>query len=351
MSVPVEAGRRASSVRPTPLGVGLVVLLVACALLAPEVLDPQMAGFVWAAGLGILVVGVVWPFVVLAAVTVSAEDPGMFVATQRAGPPVRRGEITEVPVRIGRRLGEVTLRVGDRDSSVTVPVGTETVLDVAFVARRRGRFDRVPVRLRCDAPFGVVRVSRVVDVVPPRPLVVGPARVAVGDVDVPHAAGQGEVPIAAIGHGGDTVRSVRPYVSGDPAHLVHWPTTARTGSLVVRELEPPSARAVAVVVDLGSVAPESNATGATDPSVPPPEAAEPAEAVVARAGATIEALLDRGVRVVVCSADPAPRVGDVADRDALFARLALATGGPTGSAPPGWPVLRFASGSGGTDRA
>ena len=38
----------------------------------------------------------------------------------------------------------------------------------------------------------------------------------------------------------DVVRAVRPYVAGDPARLVHWPTSARRGELVVREHDPPA---------------------------------------------------------------------------------------------------------------
>ena len=50
--------------------------------------------------------------------------------------------------------------------------------------------------------------------------------------------------------------SVRPYAPGDPAHLVHWPSTARTGTLVVRELEPPAPIGQAIVVDLRDLGPD-----------------------------------------------------------------------------------------------
>src|SRR5439155_631773 len=68
-------------------------------------------------------------------------------------------------------------------------------------------------------------------------------------------------PVFTVG-GGDTVRAVRPYVPGDPARLVHWPTSARRGELVVREHEPPPALGVALVVDLRGLDPEDAASRA-----------------------------------------------------------------------------------------
>ena len=42
------------------------------------------------------------------------------------------------------------------------------------------------------------------------------------------------------GAGSDAVRAVRPYVPGDAARLVHWPTSARRGDARVREHDPPA---------------------------------------------------------------------------------------------------------------
>ena len=43
---------------------------------------------------------------------------------------------------------------------------------------------------------------------------------------------------------------MREYVDGDPIRLVHWPSTARTGAVMVRELEGPQRPRLVVVVDL-----------------------------------------------------------------------------------------------------
>ena len=118
---------------------------------------------------------------------------------------------------------------------------------------------------------------------------------------------------------GDTVRSVRPYVAGDPARLVHWPTTARLGTLVVREHEPSAAIGVALVVDL---------TGDRD-----------VERVASRAAGIGRATLAANGSLWLCTSETSgpvsARVVDVRD---LSRRLARAGAGTPGAPPPGWPV-------------
>jgi uncharacterized protein (DUF58 family) len=43
---------------------------------------------------------------------------------------------------------------------------------------------------------------------------------------------------------------VREYVDGDAIRLVHWPSTARTGAIMIRELEGPQRPRLVIVVDL-----------------------------------------------------------------------------------------------------
>jgi hypothetical protein len=44
---------------------------------------------------------------------------------------------------------------------------------------------------------------------------------------------------------------VRDYVPGDPVRRVHWPSSARRGDLVVKEVEDPAAPRLIVALDLG----------------------------------------------------------------------------------------------------
>ncbi len=375
--------------QPTPTGVVAIVGLALFLLLAPEVADPGMAGFVWATLLGLVVVGVVWPCVAVLTVAVEpAVEPS--ADRGRGSRPVRVGEATSVGLRVGNRLAEVSLRWVDGDQVEPVGAGPAVDVDVPMVAVRRGRFHRLSVRVSSDAPFGIATASRVVTVELPRPFEVGPRPIEVDHLADPDSGAVGEVATTAAGHGGDTTRSVRPYVPGDPAHLVHWPTSARVGSLVVREMEPPADRAVAVVVDLGiwslpdglgavpvagpgagsgvdvgpgvgsgigagsgaglrpgpangTPVPVDDATRGLPvmPTTPLADGADRAvEGAVARAAALVADLRARGVRVLLCTAEPAPTVGEVGDRDTVLSRLSAATFGEPGSPPAGWSVRR-----------
>src|SRR5690606_16704483 len=123
----------------------------------------------------------------------------------------------------------------DGTDVVAVGSGPAVDVDVPMTTVRRGRFDHLTVWVRSDAPFGMVTAARAVPIDLSRPFEVGPRPIDVEHPAEPDSGAVGEMATATTGHGGDTTRSVRPYVPGDPAHLVHWPTSARVGSLVVRE--------------------------------------------------------------------------------------------------------------------
>ena len=336
-------------VTPTPTGVVAIVGLVLFMLLAPEVADPTMAGFVWAALLGVLIVGAVWPCA--AVLTVRVEPSADGFEPGRTTRPVRVGEAASVRLRVGGRLAEISLRWVDGTDVVAVGSGPAVDVDVPMTTVRRGRFDHLTVWVRSDAPFGMVTAARAVPIALPRPFEVGPRPIDVEHPAEPDSGAVGEMATATTGHGGDTTRSVRPYVPGDPAHLVHWPTSARVGSLVVREMEPPADRAVAVVVDLGPAL-----TGGADlggpgsrssrdlplmPTTPLADGTDRAvEGAVARAAALVADLRARGVRVLLCTAEPRPVVGDVGDESLVLSRLAAATLGEPGAVPAGWSVHR-----------
>ncbi len=65
------------------------------------------------------------------------------------------------------------------------------------------------------------------------------ASAAVGGFD-----GAGRAPV-----GGGELAGVRPYTAGDRLHLVHWPSLARPGPILVKELAPDATDAVVVVID------------------------------------------------------------------------------------------------------
>ena len=111
------------------------------------------------------------------------------------------------------------------------------------------------------------------------------------------------------------MRGVRDYVPGDPVRRVHWPTTARRGDLVVKEVEEPGAPRLVVVLDLGGGA----AAG---------------EAAAGRAAWYAYEALRRGYEVVLATAEPGgPVTGPLGPASDVNQRLARAARG-TGQPPP-----------------
>lgn len=118
-----------------------------------------------------------------------------------------------------------------------------------IVCYQRGRYTLGPVRMAGTDPFGIF--PREVLVGGTRTLVVYPAVVPLPHFDVPSA----ELP----GEGRHRRRAqfitpnasgVRQYVDGDAYNRIHWPTTARSGELMVREFELDPASDFWVVLDL-----------------------------------------------------------------------------------------------------
>lgn len=114
----------------------------------------------------------------------------------------------------------------------------------------RGMVDVGPLRLRVGDPFGLA--SRPVTVLAPSTLTVHPRIEPVGPPPDPPGTSIVGGPRRAILSplpGGD-FHALRPYEEGDDLRLVHWPTSARLDTLVVRQHEAPRLRQTAVALDL-----------------------------------------------------------------------------------------------------
>jgi uncharacterized protein (DUF58 family) len=115
-----------------------------------------------------------------------------------------------------------------------IPAGTERVVgwEITLAARGRRRLPRL--RAATAFPFGLF-----VKTGPPllfdEEVLVYPAVHPVGRGDVREGA-SGEAAARRRGRGHD-LYNLRSYRAGDEPHLIHWPTTAKSGGLMVRELE------------------------------------------------------------------------------------------------------------------
>jgi len=243
--------------------------------------------------LATLVAGAVWPGVLLRTVRVSVTAP----RDATAGRPIAlrvdvRGWGQQAKVRVLSPRGPWT--------SVAVPAGG--VIDV--VPERRGVVGDVTFEVRGAGPLGLVwwRCRGRVEL--EHPIEVGPVPTEPARLPAAAAGGAGGDPRA--GAGLDVVRSVREYVPGDPARLVHWPVTARHGSLVVKELDDPASRRLAIVVDLRGDA-------------------VAAEHAASRAAGLAVRALRHGMAVTMATAEPGEgRVAAVKTRLDVSRRLARA---------------------------
>ncbi len=100
-------------------------------------------------------------------------------------------------------------------------------------------FDLGPLEVGLADPFGLV--GRVVEAAPRTRLTVYP-RI---DPVAPPPSSHGDDPLAGADHpraltgGGEDFYALRPYVRGDDLRKVHWPSTAKTDDLMIRQDEMP----------------------------------------------------------------------------------------------------------------
>lgn len=299
--------------RIAPAGAVLLMGLLGVALRPPEG-DPQLAGIVWSALLGLLVIGAVWPLLAVATVRVTVKAPRDLVVGDRA----------ELDVTLDGRGQGLEVRALDPPGGwyqcrAPGPGG------LPHVADRRGVFVALRVEARSHGPLGVAVVTRQSWVTLERPVTVAPRPSPVAWS--PRHLGRASEDVSTGGLAaatGDVTRSVRPYVTGDPAHLVHWPSSARTGGLVVRELEPPAPLGQAVVVDLRA----------------PVERTDLVELAASRAAGLVRAVLGAGGRVLLVTCEPAgPVCAPVTTTLDAGRRLARAVPGAPPEVPSGWPAL------------
>lgn len=193
--------------------------------------------FVLAAGVLGLVAG---SFIVrhrMSALEVTREVP----RRARVGDDLRAG------LTIRNRSGRAVPLFSFEDSFGAFPpvtVGSERLapggmarVELVRAAFRRGRFESGPVALRCAAPFGLVRSSRTVDV--GSEVTVVPRWVDLTSFPIlePSSSPSDVLHERARTGAGEEFLAVREFRPGDPLRAVHWRSTARAGTLVVREFE------------------------------------------------------------------------------------------------------------------
>jgi len=322
VGVTARTRRLVRPVRPAVPLVSCAGVLVAWGLVAHN----SGAGWVQAVGDalgGVLAVGLVAPALVAARARIGiVESPGdgtaglpvELVATSNTRLRVRPVDPPGPDAFVGpHRAPSVTRQRAGAVGAAEGDIGRANTEWITLVPRRRGVHDHVVVEVASASPFGLLWWRKTVVVGLPRSLHIGPRL----GRPLPLPGGRedtagGGVLDATVAVG--EPRGVRPYRPGDHRRFVHWPATAHSGELMVREMEGPTAEPVTLEVHL-------------------PADADAAEQVAERAMATVVELVDRGASVLlVTTEDGGPRTGTVGDRRSAGRRLARAVADP--GAPP-----------------
>ena len=263
--------------------------------------------------IGMLAVAAVLPIAGLRNVTITAEGP--------------RDATARRPLTLDLNLtgrGALRLRcIEPRGPWSSASLPAEGPIEV--VPERRGVVDEIVVELRGSAPLGLVPWRRLQRVRLPHAIDIGPMPVD-NEVELRRGRVTGAGDATTQGFAEDDVRGARNYVPGDPLRLIHWHATARTGELMVKELEAPARAGIAVIVDLRSRYPEEN------------------EDAAGRAAGIALGALRNGIPVTLLTAESGGGVVAAADSpSAVSRRLARAVDGvapPEGPIPPGAGVVR-----------
>lgn len=116
------------------------------------------------------------------------------------------------------------------------------------VCWQRGRFRMGPLALHSGDPFGLFTVRRTVPIT--HELIVYPSVFDLSAFPLPMAALHGgRAQTRPLMAATPSIGGVRDYVSGDPLNRISWSATARTGKMMVKELDPDPTADVWVVLD------------------------------------------------------------------------------------------------------
>jgi uncharacterized protein (DUF58 family) len=241
---------------------------------------------------------------------------------RRSPEEVHQGDEALVELAVTNRSGG--LRVGlTMDDTLVAPAsifvgavrpGERVELSTARTATHRGPQEAPPVTLRSSGPFGVAERRRRVDAYG-RTLVL-PKVVRLGRLPFVERTSTSERAqhTAPRRGGGPEYLGVREYRPGDSMRHVHWPSTARQGTVMVREFEQEHTRRLAILVD--------TLTDAGDPLTPLDACCCAAASIASAAAAD-----GQGVRLLAAGA---ARVEVTAHADGRELERRLATLVPAG---------------------
>ena len=191
---------------------------------------------------------------VLFAATIVAESPAINVSRSVTAHEVERSAPARVTLgfralRRRQRAFTVIETVGGEPRVATMPVidpGHAAQLTYDLDTSRRGTVAAGPVLLRRSDPFGLVVADRRVSGV--ASVFVRPRRHHIRMLPTGRQRDL-EGPTREVSAGSAAFHQLREYVPGDDLRHIHWRTSAKTGTLVVKQLVDTTKPEVVVIVD------------------------------------------------------------------------------------------------------
>ena len=205
-----------------------------------------------------------------------------------------------------------------------IPPGNAQTVVTQVVPTQRGRFTLPRLTLEASDPFDLTR-ARLSSGEPSELLVAPRVEPLAAPPRGAFGAGRGESASRQLYLAGEEFYTIRGYQTGDDLRRIHWPSTARSGQLMIRQDE--TARRAAAIIFLDTRAVLLGQSGA------------PAFERAVSAAASVGTLLVRGGFAVRLATPDQPLVA--VTEDALLE--ALATVGPSGAARPGAAQVRAAA--------
>ena len=250
---------------------------------------------------------------------VRTATPSRVAIDERAVVTVRIRNIESAPSPVVMAEESIDYALGDRPRFVLPSLRPGDVQEVQYTVRShtRGVHRIGPLGVRVRDPFGLTLRTAAVS---------GDAEIVVLPKVVPLPQGrslgsgigsEGSIPHMVALHGEDD-QTVREYRDGDDLRRIHWPATARTGELMVRQEDRPAKRRAVVVLDTRAVGHGGSGRSSS------------LEWCVTTAASVTAHVVDAGYAVHLLTADPRADTGvhhDEALGDALetLARVALGT--------------------------
>jgi len=197
--------------------------------------------------IGAVATGLLLPRSMVAGISVERHDP----EAAFAGVDVS----VDLVVRNERRAAKLSVLLEDANIAPArlflphLAPDEEITLTTVRRAPRRGVYEGEPVRLSSSAPFGVARAIR--EVPAPGRVVIYPRVVRIPRLPEPdggRVSERADTTLPRRGSGQDFM-GVREYRAGDSLRHVHWPSSAHTGDLMVREFAQERPRRLGIVLD------------------------------------------------------------------------------------------------------